>query len=214
MKRWISFLILLCFSSACAVGPDYKRPKVSLPENFRGKKNAPKTSSAEASIAELPWWEVFQDETLKGLIRTALDQNRDLKIAAARIEEARGLYRMKRGEQFPEVGAVVSGSYTFTTQKNIGEEGNLGNINRTYVALGGELSYEADLWGRYRRASEAARADLFAQEDFRRNVLITLISDVATAYFELREFEEELSITKTTSGLRKKSLGLIRQRME
>src|SRR5262249_26828680 len=119
-----------------------------------------------------------------------------------------------RGEQFPEIGAVVSGSKTFTTQSAIGNEGNLGNISRTYVALGGELSYEADLWGRYRRGSEAARADLFAQEDFRRNVLITLISDVARAYFELRELDEELRITKTTVGLRTNSLGLIRVRMQ
>jgi multidrug efflux system outer membrane protein len=214
MKRWVSGLLLLSFFSACAVGPDYKRPKANLPENFRGQEKVAETSPAENSFADLPWWEVFQDETLQGLIRTALEQNRDLKIAAARIEEARGLYRMKHSEQFPQLGAVVSGSQTFTTQENIGNEGNLGNINRTYVAAGGELSYEADLWGRYRRGSEAARADLFAQEDFRKNVLITLISDVARAYFELRELDEELKITQNTAGLRKKSLKLIRIRME
>jgi multidrug efflux system outer membrane protein len=109
---------------------------------------------------------------------------------------------------------VVSGSQTFTTQENLSDEGNLGNINRTYVALGGQLSYEADLWGRYRRGSEAARADLFAQEDFRRNVLIALISDVARAYFELRSLDEELVITQRTAKARKGSLHLIRQRME
>jgi multidrug efflux system outer membrane protein len=214
MKRWLSGFLLLSFFSACAVGPDYKRPKANLPEKFRGQEKVATTSSTENSFADLPWWEVFQDETLQGLIHTALEENKDLKIAAARIEEARGLYRMKRGEQFPEIGAVVSGSKTFTTQSAIGNEGNLGNISRTYVALGGELSYEADLWGRYRRGSEAARADLFAQEDFRRNVLITLISDVAQAYFELRELDEELKITKTTVGLRTNSLGLIRVRMQ
>jgi multidrug efflux system outer membrane protein len=214
MKRWVSGLLILSFFSACAVGPNYKRPKVNLPETFRGQEKNAETSPAENSLANLPWWEVFQDETLQGLIRTALEQNKDLKIAAARIEEARGLYRMKRGEQYPEIGAVVSGSQTFTTQQNIGNEGNLGNINRTYVAVGGTLSYEADLWGRYRRGSEAARAELFAQEDFRRNVLITLISDVARAYFELRELDEELGITKTTAGIRRKSLKLIRIRMQ
>jgi len=213
MKRWVSGSVLLCFLSACAVGPDYKRPKANLPENFRGQQKVVAASS-ENSIADLPWWEVFQDETLRGLIQTALEQNRDLKIAAARIEEARGLYRMKRGEQFPEIGAVVSGSKTFTTREDIGNEGNLGNISRTYIALGGEISYEADLWGQYRRGSEAARADLFAREDFRRNVLITLISDVARAYFELRALDEELGISRTTTKARSGSLSLIRERMK
>src|SRR4030095_2556960 len=214
MKRWVSGLLLFSMTSACAVGPDYKRPKANLPENFRGQEKVASTSSAENSFADLPWWEVFQDETLRGLIQTALAQNKDLKIAAARIEQAPRPSRMKRGGQFPEIGAVVSGSQTFTTRENFSDEGNLGNVNRTYVALGGQLSYEVDLWGRYRRGSEAARADLFAQEDFRRNVLITLISDVARAYFELRELEEELGITKRTAKARKGSLGLIRQRME
>src|SRR5262249_48968924 len=194
MKRWVSGLLLFSFASACAVGPNYKRPNVAMPEKFRGEEKVAKVASTENSFAELPWWEVFQDETLQGLIHAALDQNKDLKIAAARIEEARGLYRMRRSEQLPEVGAIVSGAQTFTTQSNIGNEGNLGNINRTYVAAGVELSYEADLWGRYRRGSEAARDELLAQEDFRRNVLISLISDVARAYFELRELDEELRI--------------------
>jgi len=213
MKRWVSGLLIVSFLPACAVGPNYQRPKANLPLKFRGQEKVAEPVSEENSFAELPWWEVFQDETLQGLIRTALEQNKDLKIAAARIEEARGLYRMKHGEQFPEIGAAVSGSQTFTTKKNFEDEGNLGNVNRTYVAVGAEISYQVDLWGQYRRGSEAARADLFAQQDFRRNVIITLISDVARCYFELRELDEELRITKTTAGLRQRSLNLIRIRL-
>src|SRR5215510_6005543 len=138
MRRWVSGLILLSFSSACAVGPDYKRPKANLPEKFRGQEKVAAISSDENSFADLPWWEVFQDETLQGLIHTALEENKDLKIAAARIEEARGLYRMKHGEQFPEIGFGVSGAQTFTS-KNFSAQGNLGSVDRTYVALGGEL---------------------------------------------------------------------------
>src|SRR5215831_10868319 len=132
MKRWVAGFILISFSSACAVGPDYKRPKVNLPEKYRGEEKVAKNAPVENSFAELPWWEVFQDPTLQDLIRTALEQNKDLKIAAARIEEARGLYRMRHGEQFPEIGFGVSGAQTFTS-KQFSAQGNLGSVDRTYV---------------------------------------------------------------------------------
>lgn len=214
MKRWIASLMLLSFSSACAVGPKYQRPKVDLPSGFRGQDPVKSPKPGDADFGELPWWEVFRDPQLQALIRTALEQNKDLKIAAARIEEARGQYRVKKSDQFPQIGFGTSGSQTFTSKDTIDDEGNLGTINRTYVATGFDLSYEADLWGRYRRASEAARAELFTQEEFRRGVLLTLLSDVARAYFELRSLDLEKEIAQNTARVRRRSLELTQQRLK
>ncbi|HKX12379.1 MAG TPA: TolC family protein, partial [bacterium] len=166
MKRAVSGILVATFFSACAVGPKYSRPSIDVPPNYRGQEAKPGAESAGA-FADLPWWEVFRDEELQALIRTALENNKDVKIAAARVEEARGMYRMKRGEQFPELNFGTSGAQTFTSQSNVGDATNAGTIDRTYAALGVNMSYEADLWGKYRRGSEAVRAELFAQEEFR-----------------------------------------------
>jgi efflux transporter, outer membrane factor (OMF) lipoprotein, NodT family len=214
MKRGIAGILLLTFFPACAVGPKYQRPKVQVPDSFRGQGDRASAQAQEMSFGDLPWWDVFQDAQLQDLIRKALEKNKDLKIAAARIEEARGLYRAKRGDQFPQLGFVTSGAQTFTTKNNVDDEGNLGNINRTYAAVGIDLSYEADLWGRYRRGTEAARADLLAQEEFRRTVIITLLSDVARAYFELRSLDLELAIAKSTTSVRGRSLDLTQKRLK
>lgn len=214
VKRILSSLLLATFSTACALGPNYRRPQVAVPDSFRSQEGVPTAAESDTSFADLPWWEVFQDPQLQELIRKALQQNKDLKIAAARVEEARGLYRAKRGEQYPELGFITSGSQTFTTKQKLDDEGNLGSINRTYAAVGMDLSYQVDLWGRYRRASEAAQAQILAQEEFRRMVYLTLVSDVARAYFELRSLDLEREIAKSTAGVRGRSLGLIRQRLK
>jgi multidrug efflux system outer membrane protein len=204
----------MTFFPACAVGPNYRRPAVELPQNFRDQGENRSAQEGEKSFADLPWWEVFGDEVLQGLIKAALENNRDLKIAAARIEEARGLYRIKKGEQLPELNFGTGGTQTFTSQNNVGENTNAGTVYRTFVAVGGSLSYEADLWGRYRRASEASRAELFAQEDFQQTVIITLVSDVARAYFELRSLDLEREISIQTAEARRKLLYLTQQRLK
>jgi multidrug efflux system outer membrane protein len=214
MKRAIAYLLLITFFPACAVGPKYQRPTVDLPQKHRGQEGSQSAAEGERSFADLPWWEVFGDEELQRLIRTALENNQDLKIAAARVEEARGLYRTKKGDQFPEINFGTAGTQTFTTQPEVGEETNAGTINRTFVAIGGNLSYEADLWGKYRRGTEAARADLFAQEEFRQTVIMTLISDVARNYFEMRSLDLEREISANTAGARRKLLHLTRQRLK
>ncbi|HEX5033405.1 MAG TPA: efflux transporter outer membrane subunit, partial [bacterium] len=127
---------------------------------------------------------------------------------------ARGMYRMKRGEQFPEINFGTSGAQTFTSQSNVGDDTNAGTINRTYAALGVNMSYEADLWGKYRRGSEAARAELLAQEEFRQTVIMTLVTDVAAAYFELRALDLEREISSGTSRARRQLLGLTQQRLK
>jgi multidrug efflux system outer membrane protein len=214
MKRCLCGLLLFIFSTSCAVGPNYRRPKVDVPQSYRGSDGVKPAAEGQTSFANLPWWEVFQDEELQKLIRTALEQNKDVKIAAARVEEARGIYRSKRGNQFPDVGVVVAGNQSFLTSSPLDQEGNLGTINRTFVATGMGVSYEADLWGRYRRGSEAARADILAQEEFKQTVILTLLSDVAVAYFELRSLDLQKEIAQSTAALRRHSLHLTQQRLK
>jgi outer membrane protein, multidrug efflux system len=194
--------------SGCMVGPDYQRPSVTPPAHFRGY------SIADVqSIADLKWFEVFKDEVLQELIRTALAQNYDLRDAIARVEAARANLGITRSDQFPHFGiggAVPSfdlpqeGLFPISTP-------NGANGERTFGAVFLNLaSFEIDIWGRLRRATEAARARLLASDWNRKTVITTLISDVATAYFNLLELDMELSIAKNTLATRQESLGLIR----
>jgi multidrug efflux system outer membrane protein len=194
--------------AGCAVGPDYSRPKLPVPPDFRGQ--SPDAPVSEQSIGDLAWWEVFQDDTLKKLLRTALDENYDLRIAAARVLDARAQVTVTRSFQFPDVTGNASAAYTrlfgdlsSTQQKSL------------FAPVGTlDLAWELDLWGRLRRATEAARGDLLATEDARRFVMSTLISDVATAYFQLRELDLELEISKRTLASRQGSLRLVQLRYE
>lgn len=204
-------LLALLSSGACAIGPNYRRPTVSTPESYRGESAA--SSDGSIPFGDLPWWEVFKDPTLQDLIRRAIAQNKDLRIAVIRVEEGRGVYRATQGQQFPEIG-LGAGVARNWAQKSQGSSANGGVGTFTSTQVGLDLSYQLDLFGQYRRATEAAKADLLKQDEFRRTVLITLISDVARAYFELREFDEELAITSRTVGTRSRSLKLVRARLE
>ncbi len=207
--RWTAWIAL--WTSACAVGPNYRRPPVSTPEAYRGQTAA--APSNAIPFGDLPWWEVFKDPVLQDLIRLALEQNKDLRIAIIRVEEGRGLYRATQGAQFPEIG-LSSGVSRSWAQKSQGGVPGQGQGSFTSGQVGLDLSYQVDLFGQFRRATEAAKADLLAQDEFRRVVMITLISDVARAYFELREFDEELAITRRTVGTRSGSLKLVRARLQ
>jgi multidrug efflux system outer membrane protein len=194
--------------ASCTVGPDYRRPELLVPPDFRGQ--APDTPVSETSVGDLGWWQIFQDETLQLLIRTALVENYDLRVAAARVLDARARVTVTRSFQFPDVSASGSAPYTRITDDRapLQEE-------ETFSPLATlDLFWEIDLWGRLRRASEAARADLLASEDVRRFVLTTLVSDVATAYFQLRELDLELEISRRTLASRQDSLRLVRLRQE
>src|SRR5262249_36314381 len=178
--------------AGCAVGPDYKRPEVQVPQEFRGK--APDVPASEKSIGDLAWWEVFHDPVLQELLRTALDANYDLRIAAARVLDARAQVTINRSFQFPDVTGNASAAYT-----RIFRDRGPFQSKSTFTPVGTlDLAWELDLWGRLRRATEAARGDLLATEDARRFVMTTLISDVATAYFQLRELDLELEISRRT----------------
>ena len=194
--------------AGCAVGPDYKRPEIQVPAEFRGK--TPDAPGGDRSIGDLAWWEVFQDEVLQELLRTAIAANYDLRIAAARVLDARAQVTINRSFQFPDVTGNASAVYT----RIFGDRGPT-QFRSTFTPVGTlDLAWELDLWGRLRRATEAARGDLLATEDARRFVMSTLISDVATAYFLLRELDLELEISRRTLTSRQGSLRLVQLRYE
>jgi multidrug efflux system outer membrane protein len=188
------------------VGPDFRRPAVDTPSDFRSAV-APPTAE---SLGDLAWWQLFPDETLQSLVRTALAQNYDVRIAASRILEARAQVTIVRSFQFPEVSASGSAEYSRV-------EGQLSPVQTrsTFAPAGGlDLSFEVDLWGRFRRATEAARAELLASEDARAFVITTLVSDVGSAYFQLRALDQELDIAGQTLESRERSLQLVKRREE
>jgi multidrug efflux system outer membrane protein len=191
--------------SGCAVGPDYRRPEVAVPSDFRGA--TPEAAQDARSFGNLEWWKVFQDEQLQTLIRTALEQNYDLRVAAARILQARSQVVIARSFQFPTADLAVVAPYDRLTGGN-----RTPNYETFFPEGGASLAWELDLWGRFRRATEAARADLLATEDFRRTVVLTLISDVARTYFTLRELDLEMEISRRTLTTRTAFLSLTKAR--
>ena len=199
--------------TACTVGPNYHRPSTPLPAAFRAPDPLPPPQAA--SLADLKWWEVFQDQELQGLIRTALTQNYDLRDAVAHVEAARASLGITRSDQFP----TLAGGANIQTNR-ISRNGSLPlpetflhEQNRTFgEAALNLLSFEVDIWGRLRRATEAARADLLAADETRKAVVTTLVSEVASNYLNLRQLDDALEISRRTLALRQESLNLIRNR--
>jgi len=195
----------------CTIGPDYKRPTVPEPETFRSE-------SEEAidmnSLADMPWWDLFQDEQLQQLIRIALEENKDLRLAVVRIDEARAEVGVTRSVFFPQLEG--EGSYTRAgiNAVNIPGESDKTNIATDIYKLGGNLSWEIDIWGQLRRATEAARAELLASEEARRAIIIRLISEVAQSYFELRALDLEIEITGKTVESRRAMSRIVTARHE
>src|SRR5215472_18698530 len=181
----ILFLLIL---NGCTLGPKYKRPAVQVPDTFRGPQPA---SSATESLGDEKWWTVFQDAQLQALIREALAQNYDLRIASTRVLQARALLGITRADQFPTItGGASAANVRIPRTKQLPEVETSSNE----VTL--SLSWELDFWGKFRRATEAARASLLATEWGRKAVISSLISSVASAYFELLELDAEMEITR------------------
>ena len=203
MKKFVALLSAALLGSGCAVGPNYKRPVVSVPDSYRGLTPEEAAKTQAASIGDQKWWEIFQDEQLRSLIRTAVQQNYDVRIAASRILAAQALLGITRADQFPNVsaGAGVSDNRSAKSKFLPAFEGSTGN-----VAL--SAAWELDFWGKYRRATEAARANLLASEWARQEVLTTLVANVSSAYFQLRALDLELEISKRTLASRHESLRL------
>src|SRR5215471_6824623 len=206
-------ILIAGLMAGCAVGPNYKRPSVAVPQDFRAPSPLPQAQAA--SIADLKWFEVFKDERLDELTRTALERNYDLRDAVARVEVARATLGITRSNQFPNFDAgggvelnrvsrngatPLSREFLFSQNRNFG-----------FAALQ-LLSFEIDIWGKLRRATEAARANLLSSDENRKAVVTTLVADVATAYLTLRELDYELEISRNTLKTREESLALTRSR--
>src|ERR1700757_4970512 len=174
--------------SGCAVGPNYHRPAVQAPAVFHSPEDSQQPEAQSASVADLPWWQVFHDSQLQELIRTALKQNYDLRLAVERVNAARAQVGITRSNQFPQVSLDPTFSGGKTDQ----------NIKSNIFSLSGDALFQVDLFGRYRRATEAARAQLLGTEDAQQTVILTLVSDVASDYFLLRDLDMQLQITKET----------------
>jgi multidrug efflux system outer membrane protein len=187
------------------VGPDYKRPEVRQVGEFRSQLSP----SEAASLADMPWWSVFKDPTLKELMTAALASNYDLQLATARVMQARAVVWVAASPLYPHLGyqAFAGRERAFVPLEQSGS-------NVTYDTFAGLFSavWELDVWGRIRRSTEAARANLFAQEYIKRGVMLTLVSDVATGYFRLLELDRELSIAQESSKTYAKTLDLFEQR--
>ncbi len=200
-RLWI---VLLAGSAltGCTVGPNYRKPAVNTPNSFRGAEET-STASSPSSLAEQKWWDLFQDEQLRQLVRTALEQNFDVRIAANRILQAEAALRITRADQLPTVD--VGGN--LRSQRNP-QTGPIPQFERTAGQATVSAGWVLDFWGRYRRATEAARAELLATEWARQAVISTLVADVAGNYFALRELDLELEISRRTLDSRQESLKL------
>jgi len=213
MRKSAIILIAAVFLSDCTVGPTYQRPALPAPPTFRAPEG---TATADpTSLGDLKWFEVFKDERLQELVRTALEQNYDLRDAAARIEAASASLGTTRSDQFPNVGASANIS-TVRFSRN-GQTplpaSFVPSQNRTFgSATLGLLSFEVDIWGRLRRATEAARANLVSADENRKAVRTTLVSEVASSYFTLRELDYQLDISRRTLSTRRESQDLIQNR--
>ncbi|MBI1763787.1 MAG: efflux transporter outer membrane subunit, partial [Acidobacteria bacterium] len=212
MKLRILLVMLLATAlSACLTGKNYKRPTAPAPPQYRG---APETTEPAISLADTNWPALFQDERLTALVTAALAQNYDLRIAAARVLQARAQLGVTRASQLPTFDA--NGQPTSNRTSAIGANKFVPRDADTAVEFtqtGFALAWELDVWGRLRRLTEAARAQYLASEEVRRGVVTTLISDVTSNYLSLRELDAELEIARQTKAIAEAGLELTTLRL-
>lgn len=198
-------LLFALFFAGCAVGPNYKRPKTAMPPNFRGE-----TEPVTNSFGDLPWWNVFPDDALQELIRTALTNNYDLRIAVTRVEQARALAQQSQAAFFPAVGYQVEAERGKNSQNGFGTaNGKTASI----YELTANASWEVDLWGRIRRLNESARAQYLASREAQRDVRISIISQTAQAYYQLLALDADLQIAKEATNAFGESLKIFSERL-
>ena len=200
---FVPLMFLLVFG--CAVGPNYKRPKTNLPQNFRGE-----TEAATNSLADLPWWDVFKDDALQELIRAALTNNYDVRIAVTRVEQAQDVAAEARAPLFPEIN-YTGGVAREKNSANGFLVDNPSTVN--YFAAGLTASWQIDLWGRIRRSSESARAQFLASREAQRDVRISIISQTAQAYFQLLALDDDLRIEEEATNAFGQALHLFQEQL-
>jgi multidrug efflux system outer membrane protein len=205
MTRIVLFCLAVLALTGCTVGPNYHKPLIAVPPAFR---NAPPLQPGSAdSVADLKWWDEFKDPVLQKLIRTGLERNYDVRVAAEEIIAARAQVALSRSSQLPQV--TLNPSYSG------GKTGDaVPNVNTNLLSVTGDVSYALDLFGGLRRATEASRAALLATEEARRNVLVTLVSDIASDYYQLLALDLQLQIAKETVISQQKSVTLTKSRAD
>lgn len=201
---FISLAMALILLTSCRVGPKYTKPGVDIPGEYRGLTSVASQTAEAVPLGDRKWTEIFQDEQLQSLIQTALQQNFDMRIAAVRILQAEAQLGITRADQLPMVAGTAEMSTLRISRSRFPE------FSSSQGGLGLAVAWEMDFWGKFRRATEAARASLLMSEWARRAVTSTLIADVSTAYFHLRELDMELDIAQRTLASRRESLRLIR----
>lgn len=204
-SRLVSPILCCGLLGGCAVGPKYHRPAAQTPTTFREVAADSQQQTQAASYADLSWWQVFQDSKLQEIIRTALKQNYDLQLATERINAARAQVSITRSSLFPQVAASAN--------FNGGKDGAT-RFKYNFLTLAGDAAFQLDLFGRVRRATEAARADLLATEDARQTVILTLVSDLASDYFTLLQLDLQLQITRQTVATQTDSVKLTKLRLD
>lgn len=197
-KRTLLLLVSLTLVACRTVGPDYQKPAVPMPEHWYGASGA----TGETSIAETEWFDVFGDPVLRSLIEEALRNGYDVRIAAARVEEARARYGIAGASRYPDVDYQLRTGY-----------GRQGGETGAAIAADVGAAWEIDLWGRIRRLNEAARAQYLASEEGRHAVHLALVAEVASAYFDLRELDAELEIASKTVGAFQNTVDLFNNRL-
>jgi outer membrane protein, multidrug efflux system len=207
LKRILCCGVLLILTGCMTVGPDYKRPAIDTPVAWRFEEKEAR------DLANTVWWQQFNDPVLNGLVSTALEQNKDLLIATARIEEFFGRYFSTRGDQFPSAGGNADAFRQRLSEKGFSRFDGKDNPYNQYEAFL-NAGWEIDFWGKYRRATEATRAELIGTEEGRRTVVLTLVSAVAASYVDLRSLDKQLEITQRTADSRKGTLELFQLRFQ
>src|ERR1700721_4484477 len=198
----VGILAVLVLEAGCMMGPKYKRPAVNVPQEYRTPEPQPATQAS--SLGNEQWWQLYQDPVLTKLIHTAIAQNYDVRIAAARVLEAQAQGGITRSNQLPSASV---GADVFSQQN-----AKVTKLFPSYQVNGGELNlsviWNLDFWGEYRRQTEAARAQLLATQWGQRAVISSLVANVATAYFQLRALDSELEISQRTLASRHETLTL------
>jgi len=199
MRRVAHLALLSVFLSGCTVGPKYNRPAIQAPANFYTEQQA-----SASSTADMAWWDLFKDPVLQGLIREALTNNFDLKLAVARVEQERALLGVSRSQYYPQVSydAGISGQQSSVL------------ANHTYYSYGFSTFWEIDLFGRIRKLNEAQRAVYFSSEEARRGVRLLVVSDIAQGYFQLRALDKQLEISHDTVKSFQDTLDLFQHKLE
>jgi multidrug efflux system outer membrane protein len=208
MRNMMIFSLLALTLFGCAVGPDYRRPSVETPASWRFEEKEAR------EVANTAWWEQFEDPVLNELIQIALQENKDLKIAAARVEAFTGSYVTRRAALFPQVGAGGSSGQIRVTEKGPGPFSSAIDNPFDFYLVFLNARWEIDVWGKLRRATEAARADLLSTEEGRRGVILTLVTSVANAYVNLRDLDKQLEIAIRTAKTREENYRLFQIRLK